>query len=124
MVAPMPTPTAEILAALDALLEPGRFADYGPNGLQVPGSAEIGTVATGVSASAELFELAANERADLLIVHHGLFWGKSAGPIDAQLKRRLQLLFDADIALVAYHLPLDAHPQLGNNALIADALGG
>jgi dinuclear metal center YbgI/SA1388 family protein len=119
----MPTPTAEILAHLDGLLEPGRFEDYCPNGIQVPGPAEISTVATGVSAGAELFELAANEHADLLVVHHGLFWGKGTGPIDAQLKRRLQLLFDADMGLAAYHLPLDAHPELGNNALIAQALG-
>jgi dinuclear metal center YbgI/SA1388 family protein len=119
----MPTPTAEILAHLDELLEPGRFEDYCPNGLQVPGPAEISTIATGVSASAELFELAANERAELLLVHHGLFWGKGMGPIDAQLKRRLRLLFEADMALAAYHLPLDAHPRLGNNALIAGALG-
>ncbi len=76
-----------------------------------------------MSASAELFELAAHERADLLIVHHGLFWGKSTGAIDEQLKRRLQLLFDADMALAAYHLPLDAHPALGNNALLERALG-
>jgi dinuclear metal center YbgI/SA1388 family protein len=119
----MPTPTAEILAHLDELLAPGRFEDYCPNGLQVPGPAEISTLATGVSASAELFELAASEHADLLIVHHGLFWGKTTGAIDAQLKRRLQLLFDADMALAAYHLPLDAHPQLGNNAQLAVALG-
>jgi dinuclear metal center YbgI/SA1388 family protein len=119
----MGTPVADILAHLNELLELGRFQDYGPNGLQVPGAAEIATLATGVSASAELFELAAEERADLLIVHHGLFWGKSAGAIDAQLKRRLQLLFDANMALAAYHLPLDAHPTLGNNALLAEALG-
>lgn len=119
----MPTRTAEILAHLDELLEPGRFEDYCPNGLQVPGPAEVQTLATGVSASAELFELAASERADLLIVHHGLFWGKTTGAIDAPLKRRLKLLFDADIALAAYHLPLDAHPTLGNNALLEEALG-
>ena len=119
----MPTSTAEILAELDALLQPERFQDYCPNGLQVPGPATTLTIATGVSASAELFELAARERAGLLIVHHGLFWGDGPGPIDAQLKRRLQILFDADIALAAYHLPLDAHPELGNNALIAEALG-
>jgi dinuclear metal center YbgI/SA1388 family protein len=119
----MPTPTAEILVHLDELLEPGRFEDYCPNGLQVPGPSEVQTIATGVSAGAELFELATAEQADFLIVHHGLFWGKSAGAIDAQLKRRLQLLFDADMALAAYHLPLDAHPTLGNNALIAQALG-
>jgi len=116
-------PVTEILAELNALLAPAQFHDYCPNGLQVPGPAQISTIATGVSASAELFELAAGERAGLLLVHHGLFWGSGPGPIDAQLKRRLQLLFDADIALAAYHLPLDAHPQLGNNALIATALG-
>ena len=80
-------------------------------------------MATGVSAHAELFELAAAERAELLIVHHGLFWGAGPGPIDAALKRRLQILFDADIGLAAYHLPLDAHPEIGNNALLARALG-
>jgi dinuclear metal center YbgI/SA1388 family protein len=115
--------TAAILAELDALLEPARFEDYGPNGLQVPGPQEISTIATGVSAGVELFELAAAARAELLIVHHGLFWGSGPGPIDAALKRRLKLLFDADIALAAYHLPLDAHRELGNNALLALALG-
>jgi dinuclear metal center YbgI/SA1388 family protein len=119
----MPAPTTKILAHLAELLQPDRFEDYGPNGLQVPGPAEVQTIATGVSASAELFELATQERADLLIVHHGLFWGQTTGAIDAQLKHRLQLLFDANIALAAYHLPLDAHPTLGNNALLATALG-
>lgn len=119
----MATPLAEILAELDRLLEPARFSDYGPNGLQVPGRAEVERVATGVSASVELFELAVAERADLLIVHHGLFWGSGFGPIDMNMKRRLKLLFDANMGLVAYHLPLDAHPTLGNNALIAQGLG-
>lgn len=119
----MPTAaTIEILRELDTLLEPSRFADYGPNGLQVPGAAQVETVATGVSAHLELFERAAAERAQLLIVHHGLFWGSRAAPIDAQLKRRLQVLFDAEMALAAYHLPLDAHATLGNNALLARAL--
>jgi len=95
------------------MLEPARFQDYGPNGLQVPGQRRVRTLATGVSAQAELFELAAAERAELLIVHHGLFWGTGPGPIDAALKRRLKLLFDADMGLAAYHLPLDAHPELG-----------
>jgi dinuclear metal center YbgI/SA1388 family protein len=79
-------------------------------------------IATGVSAQAELFELAAGEKADLLLVHHGLFWGDGVRAIDPLLKRRLQLLFEAHIALAAYHLPLDAHPSIGNNALIAQAL--
>jgi len=117
------TPTADILAAADELLEPARFDDYCVNGLQVPGPEHVQTIATGVSAHAELFELAAQADAQLLLVHHGLFWGSGVRAIDTALKRRLQLLFDADIALTAYHLPLDAHPQLGNNALLAKALG-
>jgi dinuclear metal center YbgI/SA1388 family protein len=120
---PATATVADIVAELNELLQPDRYQDYCPNGLQVPGPTEVGTLATGVSASAELFELAANERAEMLLVHHGLFWGPTLGPIDEQLKRRLKLLFDADIALAAYHLPLDAHPELGNNALIARALG-
>jgi dinuclear metal center YbgI/SA1388 family protein len=119
----VPAALSDILAELDRVLEPERFQDYCPNGLQVPGQAQVTTVATGVSAHAELFELAAGERAELIVVHHGLFWGAGAGPIDAPLKRRLQILFDADIGLAAYHLPLDAHPELGNNALLARALG-
>jgi len=123
MPASTQAPTANILAELDRLLEPARFDDYCVNGLQVPGPDHVKTIATGVSAHAELFELAAREQADLLLVHHGLFWGSGVATIDATLKRRLQLLFDADIALAAYHLPLDAHPQFGNNALLARSLG-
>lgn len=118
----MSAPLAELIAELDRMLEPARFRDYCPNGLQVPGRAEVARIATGVSASSELFELAVEQRADLLIVHHGLFWGSDFGGIDASLKRRLKLLFDADMSLAAYHLPLDAHPEIGNNALIAQAL--
>ncbi len=119
----MPVAPQELIAALDELLEPHRFADYCPNGLQVPGAAAISRVATGVSASAELFERAIAGGAQLVLVHHGLFWGKQAAAIDTAMKRRLKLLFDADVALAAYHLPLDAHPRIGNNALIAAALG-
>jgi dinuclear metal center YbgI/SA1388 family protein len=89
----------------------------------VPGPARVETIATGVSANLQLFELAAAEHAQLLLVHHGLFWGSGPGAIDVALKRRLKILFDADIALAAYHLPLDAHPRFGNNALLAQALG-
>jgi dinuclear metal center YbgI/SA1388 family protein len=119
----VPATLKEILEAADAILEPERFEDYGPNGLQVPGRAEVATLATGVSAHLELFQQAAAEKADLLLVHHGIFWGSGPGPIDEQLKRRLRVLFDADISLAAYHLPLDAHLELGNNALLAQALG-
>jgi len=119
----MPAPTQAILAEADHLLDPTRFDDYCVNGLQVPGPDEVRTLATGVSAHAELFALAAHNNADLLLVHHGLFWRPGITTIDPALKRRLQLLFDANIALAAYHLPLDAHPQFGNNALLARALG-
>jgi dinuclear metal center YbgI/SA1388 family protein len=115
-------PINDLIGHLDALLNPSAFDDYGPNGLQVPGNDAISTVVTGVSASSELFELAAEHDADLVLVHHGLFWG-ATGPIDARLKRRLKLLFEHDMALAAYHLPLDAHPVVGNNALLAQALG-
>jgi dinuclear metal center YbgI/SA1388 family protein len=115
--------TTDLIADLDAFLQPAAFQDYGPNGLQVPGPDEIATVVTGVSATAELFERAAAEGADLVLVHHGLFWAGPPRPLDHAAKRRLQLLFDAGMALAAYHLPLDGHQELGNNALLARALG-
>jgi dinuclear metal center YbgI/SA1388 family protein len=113
----------ELLSELDRLLEPERFADHCVNGLQVPGPERISTLATGVSASAELFELAAAARAELVLVHHGLFWDPGVRAIDGALARRLRILFDSGIALASYHLPLDAHPEHGNNALLARALG-
>ena len=119
----MPCQLQDAIAELEQLLQPSRFKDYCPNGLQFPGKSEIGRLATGVTASAELFERAIAAQADLLVVHHGLFWGSTATPIDFRMKRRLKLLFDSDMSLAAYHLPLDAHPQLGNNALIAQGLG-
>ncbi|MGC2372912.1 MAG: Nif3-like dinuclear metal center hexameric protein [Solirubrobacteraceae bacterium] len=119
----MPCQLKDAIAELDRLLETTRFKDYGPNGLQVPGRPEVTKVATGVTASAELFERAAIEGADLLVVHHGLFWDSGPAAIDMRMKHRLELLFDANMSLAAYHLPLDAHPTVGNNALIARALG-
>jgi dinuclear metal center YbgI/SA1388 family protein len=113
----------ELIAFLDELLEsPGR-QDYGPNGLQVPGADEVELVVTGVSAHRELFERAAEAGAQLVLCHHGIFWAEEAGPITPQLKARLKLLFDSDMSLAAYHLPLDAHPDVGNNALICAGLG-
>jgi dinuclear metal center YbgI/SA1388 family protein len=113
----------ELISFLDELLDsPGR-PDYGPNGLQVPGADEVDLVVTGVSAHRELFEQAAAAGAQLVLCHHGIFWGESAGPVTEQLKARLKLLFDNDISLAAYHLPLDAHPEVGNNALICAGLG-
>jgi dinuclear metal center YbgI/SA1388 family protein len=115
---------SQVLDEAERVLQPARLEDYCVNGLQVPGSRPVSTLASGVSASLELFAQASDERAELLIVHHGLFWGAGIAKVDDALKRRLQVLFDADIALAAYHLPLDAHPQIGNNALLARALGG
>jgi dinuclear metal center YbgI/SA1388 family protein len=119
----MGAPLTEIIAELDHLLEPARFDDYCPNGLQVPGREDVASVVTGVSAQLELFERAAAEGADLVLVHHGTFWNSEPRALDAARKRRLKTLFDADMSLAAYHLPLDAHPELGNNALLARALG-
>lgn len=113
----------EIVSHLDAVLDVASFDDYGPNGLQVPGAGEVELVATGVSAHRELFARAAGEGAQLVICHHGLFWNSQPRVVTPALKARLAALFDADLSLAAYHLPLDAHPELGNNALICDALG-
>jgi dinuclear metal center YbgI/SA1388 family protein len=115
-------PVADLIDALDRLLTPEAFKDYGPNGLQVPNGRAVDTVATGVSASAELFERAAAEGAQLVLVHHGLFWRGMPQHVDQPLYRRLKPLFDHDLALAAYHLPLDAHPEVGNNALLARGL--
>jgi dinuclear metal center YbgI/SA1388 family protein len=119
----MPARLADIVQALNSLLTPERFEDYCPNGLQVPGGELVETVASGVSASVELFERAREEDAQLVLAHHGLFWGTGPGPIDAALARRLRVLFDAQMSLLAYHLPLDAHGEVGNNVLLARALG-
>jgi len=113
----------EIVAWLDELLEPQAFADYCPNGLQVPGPGEVGKVVTGVSAGLELFERAGASATGLQLAHHGLFWGTGPQALDSLTYRRLKHLIDREIALAAYHLPLDAHPQVGNNVLLAEALG-
>ena len=113
----------EITRYLDWLLDPSGFDDYGPNGLQVPGAPEVTKVATGVSAQLELFERAAEARAELVVCHHGLFWDFHTRAITPAMRRRLKALLDHDMSLAAYHLPLDAHPEVGNNALICKALG-
>jgi dinuclear metal center YbgI/SA1388 family protein len=105
------------------MLTPQAFEDYAPNGLQVPNRQDVDTVVTAVSASRQLFERAAEEGAQLVLVHHGLWWRGMPQHIDAALFGRLEPLFRHDIALAAYHLPLDAHPEVGNNALLAQGLG-
>jgi dinuclear metal center YbgI/SA1388 family protein len=113
----------EIVAYLDELLDAPGWPDYGPNGLQVPGSERVERVVSGVSAHAELFEQAVAAGADMVLCHHGIFWDKAPRAIGSAQKARLKALFDADLSLVAYHLPLDAHAEVGNNALICSALG-
>ena len=112
-----------IVEALDELLEPSTFKDLGPNGLQVPGGAEVHRVVTGVSAQKELIERAIELDAQLLLVHHGLFWDFHPTGLTPVLAERLRPLFKHDLALAAYHIPLDAHPEVGNNAILANALG-
>ncbi len=113
----------DILEYARELLDLDAFEDYGPMGLQVVGADEVTKVAAAVSSSLELFERAAQGGAQLVIVHHGLLWNADPRVIDRQLRRRLQALFDGDITLAAYHLALDAHPEIGNNILLAGKLG-
>ncbi|MCW8206007.1 Nif3-like dinuclear metal center hexameric protein [Verminephrobacter aporrectodeae subsp. tuberculatae] len=119
----MSIPRSQLLQAFDSLLQPGRFQDYGPNGLQVEGKAGIARIVSGVSASRALIEAAIAARADALFVHHGLFWRGQDGRVTGWMKQRLQLLLAHDINLFAYHLPLDAHADLGNNAQLGRVLG-
>lgn len=113
----------DVVAFLDRTLDVGAFRDYGLNGLQVEGAQEVNTVVTGVSANAELFERAEALGADLVVVHHGLIWGAGIPAVIGPTARRLRFLLENGISLAAYHLPLDKHPELGNNAGLADALG-
>ena len=113
----------DLLQAFDRLLQPERFKDYGPNGLQVEGREQVGRLVSGVTASRALIERAVAAGADAIFVHHGLFWRGQDGRVTGWMKQRLQLLLAHDISLFAYHLPLDAHPELGNNAQLGQRLG-
>ncbi len=113
----------EILSFCDDLLDVRSFEDYGPNGLQVPGTGEVSKVATGVSANLELLRAAVDSGAELVLTHHGLLWGSELEALSVPMAARLRALLCAEVSLAAYHLPLDAHPEIGNNALLRDALG-
>jgi dinuclear metal center YbgI/SA1388 family protein len=117
------TTRQQLLAACNDLLQPQRFKDYGPNGLQVEGREHIRHIVSGVTASRALIEAAISAKADAIFVHHGLFWRGQEGTVTGWMKQRLQLLLQHDINLLAYHLPLDAHPELGNNAQLAKRFG-
>jgi len=110
-------------ACLQALLQPDSFKDYGPNGLQVEGRSEVRRIASGVTASLAFIDAAIAWGADTLLVHHGLFWRGQDGRLTGWLGARVKRLMQADINLYAYHLPLDAHAELGNNAQLGRRLG-
>ena len=113
----------ELIRYLDELLEPERFKDYCPNGLQVEGRSEIRRIVAGVTASQALVDQAVARGADALLVHHGWFWRGEDGRVTGFRKKRLQTLLTHDINLIAYHLPLDGHAEFGNNAQLAQRLG-
>ena len=117
------TQRSELVNTLDELLQPARFKDYGPNGLQVEGRAQVQRLVSGVTASRALIEAAIAAGADTVLVHHGLFWRGYDGRVTGWMRQRLGLLLAHDINLLAYHLPLDAHAELGNNAQLGRVLG-
>lgn len=117
------TERTQLLHTLDQLLEPDRFRDYGPNGLQVEGASQVRKIVSGVTASRALIEAAIAAGADTLLVHHGLFWRGQDGRVTGWMRQRLALLLAHNLNLFAYHLPLDAHPELGNNAQLGRRLG-
>ena len=113
----------EIIAYCDQLLETGRFRDYCPNGLQVQGGSRVARLISGVTACQALIDAAVERGADAILVHHGWFWKGDDTRVIGIKQRRLKALLASDISLIAYHLPLDAHPELGNNAGLAADLG-
>lgn len=113
----------DILAYADELLEVAKYREFAPAGAQVLGAEEVVKIACGVSSSTQLFQRAVTLDAQLVLVHHGLFWRNEPLVVDRRLRSRLQSLFESDMTLAAYHLPLDAHPELGNAAQLARALG-
>lgn len=119
----MSTTREQLLQRFDDLLQPARFKDYGPNGLQVEGALHVEKIVSGVTASRALIEAAIQAQAQAIFVHHGLFWRGQSGCVTGWMKQRLALLLKHDINLYAYHLPLDAHPEWGNNAQLGLQLG-
>ena len=122
-MAPRHVSRTALTQAFDALLQPERFTDYGPNGLQVEGKDRVRKIVSGVTASRALIEAAIEAQADAIFVHHGLFWRGQDGRVTGWMKQRLSLLLQHDINLFAYHLPLDAHAELGNNQQLGLMLG-
>ena len=119
----VPVELYKLEAYAGELLEAARFRDYCPNGVQVEGRTEVGLVVSGVTASLDLLKAAAAAGADAVLVHHGYFWKNEDARITGVKRGRIELLLRHNISLLAYHLPLDAHPKLGNNAQLALKLG-
>ena len=113
----------DIVAYLDDYLNINEFKDYGPQGMQVEGKSDVNVIVTGVSACVQLFEEAAKLHADMVIVHHGILWDHDKHVLRGGFKQRVKILLENDITLLAYHLPLDKHAELGNNAVAAQKLG-
>jgi dinuclear metal center YbgI/SA1388 family protein len=113
---------AELISYLDKLLTPENFQDYCPNGLQVEGKKKVNKIITGVTACQSLLDIAVSEKADAVLVHHGYFWKEEKPCIIGMKHKRIATLIDHDINLIAYHLPLDAHPTCGNNVQLAKIL--
>lgn len=119
----VPIKTSDLVATINVILSPERFKDYCPNGLQVEGRSEIKTIVTGVTASMALLEAAKAHNADAILVHHGYFWHGEAPEIVGIKQKCLRFLLENDINLLAYHLPLDAHAEFGNNVQLGRVLG-
>ena len=117
------TQLSQVIDWCEQTLSAAQFKDYCPNGLQIEGKAEVAHIVSSVTASLEAIETALDLQADALLVHHGYFWKGEPSPLVGLKGRRIKQLMQADVSLIAYHLPLDAHPQLGNNAALADLLG-
>jgi len=115
-------PLSEITSFCDHFLDVAGFKDYCPNGLQVEGKSEVGLIVSAVTASLAAIEAAIELNADVLLVHHGYFWKGESQPITGMKGRRIRKLIENQLSLVAYHLPLDVHPQVGNNAQLANRL--
>ena len=113
----------ELVQYINGLLEVDNFRDYCPNGLQIEGKSEVNKLVTGVTACQDLLDAAIREKADAILVHHGYFWKGEDQTITGLKRNRVKSLLDSDVSLMAYHLPLDAQPELGNNARLAAILG-
>ncbi len=113
----------EIIAFCDELLDSESFDDYGPNGLQVPGAEQVSSIATGVSANRAFIEGAIDCGAQLALAHHGLFWSSQPLALGEGMAGRLRAALGAELSVAGYHLPLDAHREIGNNALLCEGLG-